>query len=294
MIIMKIQGGLGNQMYQYALGRYLSGGGETGLQFEMSYFDLPNARPFMLDKFNTKGTFSSNAWLKFYLRIPRGRRVVKHFLRPFLKVVQEPTMPFHSEILQYRGTNQHVYLSGYWLSPKYFNAIKDVLKKEFHCKVPLSDTTKYWLEQIQKDDGEPVSLHVRRGDYLASAINRQIYKQLKPEYYQECVDRLKAQVKKPSLYIFSNDMEWTKENLDFAGIPVHFVEGNDENHGFEDMIIMWKCKHHIIANSTFSWWGAYLSEQEGYTYGPSDWFNFQDDAHDIRDLYPDNWIQVKA
>lgn len=181
---------------------------------------------------------------------------------------------------------------GYWSSPKYFDSIKDVLKRDFQCKVPLSEHTQQWKKRITEDSNVTVSLHIRRGDYLESAINRKIYKIMSIPYYQECINRLKNEYPNISMYIFSNDMAWAKENLDFDGVQVFFVEGNDEDHGYEDMILMWECTHHVIANSTFSWWGAYLSRQNGKVYAPTEWFNIKGDHYDIKDLYPSDWIKI--
>ena len=286
MVCMEIKGGLGNQMYQYALGRYLSLKNNSSLVYEMSYFDGKEARVFALDKFTTVGKPTNKWWVKLYNRLPRGRRI----FGKLIPLITERGSWFHPEVKNM--TQKDVYLSGYWSSPKYFSEIKDVLQQDFTCQVPLSENTRTWKKQIVEDKLPTVSLHIRRGDYLQTAINRQIYKVMPLAYYQHCLHELAKKYGELSVYVFSNDLEWVRENMDFGNNLVHYVTGNDEDHGYEDMILMWECEHHIIANSTFSWWGAYLSTGVGQTFCPKEWFNIKGDAYDVRDLYPDDWIRV--
>ena len=286
MVCMEIKGGQGNQMYQYALGRYLSLKNNCPLEYEMSYFAGKEARAFALDKFATVGKPTNKWWVKLYHRLPRGRRL----LGKLLPLITERGSWFHQSVKDL--TQKDVYLSGYWSSPKYFDEIKDVLRQDFTCQVPLSENTRTWKKQIVEDKLPTVSLHIRRGDYLQTAINRQIYKVMPLAYYQHCLHELAKKYGELSVYVFSNDLEWVRENMDFGNNLVHYVTGNNEDHGYEDMILMWECEHHIIANSTFSWWGAYLSTGGGQTFCPKEWFNIKGDAYDVRDLYPDDWIRV--
>lgn len=182
-------------------------------------------------------------------------------------------------------------MRGYWASYKYFIEIKDILKKDFTCKEELSENTKYWEKKINNSKYQSVSLHIRRGDYL-SERNKKIYNELSLDYYKKAISILNEKYGKLSVYVFSNDINWAKENLQLNNNEIHFVVGNDEDHGYEDMILMWKCKHHILANSTFSWWGAFLADELGDTVAPIEFFKFTDKFHDIRDLYPESWIKI--
>ncbi len=288
MICIKIMGGQGNQMYQYALGRYLSLKCNCKLEYEMSYFKEKDARDFVLDKFSTVGEPSNNLLIKLYGLLPRG----KHFLAKFMPIICEKRSRFQPEIKKL--IKQNILLSGYWASPKYFNEIKDILYEDFTCKIPLSENTLSWRERIREDRLPTVSVHIRRGDYIKSEINRQIYMTMPLEYYRHCLNELVMQFGKLSIYVFSNDLDWVKDNMYFGDNLVHYVTGNDEHHGYEDMILMWECKHHVIANSTFSWWGAYLSKQSGEVYAPSEWYNINTEKYDIKDLYPIEWKKVKV
>lgn len=288
MVCIKIMGGQGNQMFQYALGRYLSLKNNWKLEFDMSYFKRTGARVFVLDKFSTIGEPNTALWIKLYNCLPCGKRLLKLLL----PIVQEEGFCFQAEVKNMKERN--FYLQGYWQSPKYFAEIKDVLFKDFTCQVMLSTNTQKWKDIIAADTLPTVSVHIRRGDYVQSAINRQIYKVMPLSYYQRCLHDLQEKYGVLSVYVFSNDINWVRENMDFGNNHVKYVTGNDEDHGFEDMILMWECEHHIIANSTFSWWGAYLSPKIGQTFCPKDWFNIKGDAYDMRDLYPDEWIKVEV
>jgi len=288
MICMKIMGGQGNQMFQYALGRYLSMKNKCTLEYEMSYFEGKDSRVYTLDKFFTVGKPTRKWSIKLYHWLPRGKRL----LDVFLHRIKEHGSWYHEDVKNIR--NKNAWLEGYWASPKYFEEIRDILIHDFRCKVELSEHTKRWKKEIISDKNPTVSLHIRRGDYVNIAVNMQIYKMLPATYYKYCLKDLENKFGHLSIYVFSNDMDWVKENMDFGDNYVKYVVGNDEEHGFEDMILMWECEHHIIANSTFSWWGAYLSTRDGETYVPSEWYIRKGDLYDIRDLYPKEWIKVKV
>ncbi|WP_295158960.1 alpha-1,2-fucosyltransferase [Selenomonas sp. AE3005] len=258
------------------------------LEYDMSYFSEKNARVFVLDNFETVGKVTNKMWVKVYQHLPFGRKLYEKLLPIFY----EKGSWFHEDVKNIR--KKDAWLEGYWASPKYFAEIKDVLLNDFTCKVKLSPNTVAWQNKIINDSLPTVSIHIRRGDYVNSVINQQIFKALPLSYYYCCLNELRKKFGNLSIYVFSNDMEWVQENMDFDDAHVQFVTGNDEDHGFEDMILMWNCDHHIIANSTFSWWGAYLASGAGEVYAPNDWYLCKGDAYDIRDLYPDEWKIVRV
>lgn len=254
----------------------------------MSYFSSRDARVFVLDKFKTVGKSTDKWWVKLCGVVPKS----KQLFSAIFPMVSEKGSWFHPEI---KGLiSRDVYLSGYWMSPKYFDDIKDILYSDFLCNVPLTENSNLWKKRILEDELPTVSVHIRRGDYLQSETNRQIYKVMPSKYYLHCLQDLTDKVGNFSIYVFSNDIDWVRKNMDFGNKNVQYVTGNDEDHGYEDMILMWECKHHIIANSTFSWWGAYLSNGNGEVYAPDEWYCIDGDLYDIHDLYPDEWIKVKV
>lgn len=294
MIFIEIKGGQGNQMFQYSLGRYLSIKEDTKLYFETRYFGKKSERGFALGKFNTIGN-RPKGFLNYIINHTIGKPIVRNFLDKinYCRCYFEPE-GFDNTIMNL--PEGHKYFSGYWANAGYFNEIRDVLKKDFTLRESVSTNTKIWEERIVDSDEPTVSLHIRRGDYINVEANRKIFKILPLEYYKLSINELVDKYKKISVFIFSNDLEWAKKNFknDDSNVNYNFVDANDEAHGYEDMYLMWKCQHHIIANSTFSWWGAYLAEKEGMTFAPSKWFNPECGLHDTSDSYPEDWNVVEV
>ena len=154
----------------------------------------------------------------------------------------------------------HAFPYGVNMSIVYCNDVYDLLKDDFRLKTPLRPDNMIRKNKILST-ANSVFLHVRRGDYLQS---NGLYVMLGATYYQNAIEILKTKIKNPHIFIFSNDMPWCKENLaryvDFSGCVVEFVEGNTEGNAAEELELMRSCRHAIIANSTFSWWAAYLIE----------------------------------
>jgi len=147
----------------------------------------------------------------------------------------------------------------------------------------------------QESDTESVALHIRGGDYLNNLNAGTFGGICTKEYYCKAIEYIAQKIKNPKFYIFTNDKEYAKKIvnavLDSTGesINYQFVEGNDESHAYIDLVLMSKCKHHILANSSFSWWGEYLSDQSGITIAPSKWTNDSDN----KDIYRENWVVMQ-
>lgn len=180
----------------------------------------------------------------------------------------------------YDSTSNHQSLVGYFQSHKYFDKYRDVLIKELKVQDKVLDRNKKLLEEIQKNNS--VCVHIRRGDYVGS--NHQV---CTPAYYKKAVSIMKKKVFKAKFYVFSDDINWVKENLDL-GVKVTYIEGNNPN--YEELRLMYSCKHFIISNSSFSWWAQYLTEnKERITIAPSKWFQNKNQKVDI---YQDDWILI--
>lgn len=185
---------------------------DTNLQYDMSYFSYRGARDFMLDHFRTVGKSTNSSLIRTFAKTQTsvaafsGNSELLKTLEMSMYVAAEKNSQFDPAILQLPYKN--IYLSGYWGTYKYSSAIRDVLKKDFECKTILSMTSQEWKRRISMDTNVTVALHVRRGDYIASEINRIIYKVLPISYYQECINQLKREYGNISVYVFSNDMDW--------------------------------------------------------------------------------------
>lgn len=292
MIITRLSGGLGNQMFQYAAGRTLAHYHNTDLFLDLTGYASDTLRKYELDIFRINSAIASSDMLN---RVPFSRKdTIYHRIRNLFKgemeflYVKEQGTAFMEKI---STLPDNVYLSGYWQSEKYFAEIADVIKKDFSFVNPPSEINQRLLETIRGSNS--VSLHIRRGDYVSSPKTREIHGVLEAEYYRYSLNFLEKKVKDPQVFIFSDDIAWAKKNLTID-LPLHFIEHNcmDKNH--EDLRLMSSCRHHIIANSSFSWWGAWLSKNPNkMVIAPKKWFSDQEMKKRKKiDIIPETWIQL--
>jgi hypothetical protein len=183
-----------------------------------------------------------------------------------------------------------VYLKGNWQSPKYFADIAEIIRNEFTLKKRLTEKSLRLAELI--DSNESVSIHVRRGDYAQTSNGLQHHGVCGEDYYCRCVDHIRQGVKHPQFFIFSDDPSWAADN--FGHLEGSVFVDNDSHDACQDLWLMSHCKHNIIANSTFSWWGAWLNRHEGkIVLAPKQWF-----AEEVQfsmrteDLFPSEWIAI--
>jgi len=294
MIIVKLAGGLGNQLFQYALGRVLSIKNNTSLKMDTSAFDHiakgDTKRSYELNVFNIKASIATKDEINDLNRIVKVRYLLQRYLginlNPFHSLhVLEKSYNFQKEIL---NLGDSVYLDGYWQSEKYFKGISNVIRKDFtFIEVPNNKNARL-LKQISGTNS--VSIHVRRGDYVSSTVTIKFHGITAVEFYQKAAKIIRKQINKPSYFIFSDDIVWCQENFTF--LPnVTFINHNHGDKSYEDLRLMSNCRHNIISNSSFSWWGAWLNDNPGkIVIAPKKWFN--DPAFDIRDIIPKCWIKI--
>lgn len=292
MIIVKLQGGLGNQMFQYALGRHLSIKNKASLKLDISFLEEDGSnvtrRKYGLSAFNIEASIATEnevAWFKKYL-FKKGKfwfwynRIIANRSR----YAWEERFNFEPWILD---LSDPVYLDGFWNTEKYFKDIEDVIRKDFTLKEPLSEASKEFLLKISKT--ESVSIHVRRGDYVSDPKTNTWLGVCPLEYYNQAISRMITDVKAPHFFIFSDDPTWARENIT-PTFPATYISGNPE-HPEEDIVLMSNCKHNIIANSTFSWWGAWLNTNpQKIVIAPKQWFKTE--KMDTRDIIPESWIKI--
>lgn len=275
MIIIKLRGGLGNQLFQYALGRKLAKNANTELRLDLTLLhDRTNVTPraFTLNIFNINATIATKKdeqkILGPRLFRPIKRRLWKMGIDLFhWNYFRETSFEFHPEILEHKGS---MVLEGYWQSEDYFKDIRNTLLKELTVKDSLiSPEIKMTCQYIK--DNESVAVHVRRGDYVANPIVNQLFGICSLEYYEKAIDLMKSQLQNPKFFVFSDDTDWCKMHLKFSPYDqVQFMNGNKD---FEDFLFMSSCHHQIIANSSFSWWAAWLNPyQHKKIIAPKNWF----------------------
>ncbi len=284
MIIIKLEGGLGNQMFQYAIGRNLSLLHNTPLKIDSSYLRSANqsGRSFKLDNFNTVINEATQAEIDGYRSI--FQKILDR-IRPESK---------KKKILEPRDFNPNVlrhidgYFYGHWNSKKYFINNEDIIRNDFKLKKPFGETAKAILEKINSLPNA-TSIHIRRGDYISIKKIADMHGTLPISYYENAMEKIKEKLPDATFFVFSDDIEWVKKNFS-KKYPGTFIS-NPNIPDYEELILMSLCKHNIIANSTFSWWGAWLNNNPNkIVVAPRQWF--RSNAHNTNDLIPDNWIKL--
>lgn len=275
-VVTRLLGGLANQMFQYAVGRQLAVSNGALLRFDTRDLSEDPLRKYELDVFDHRGAIASTAELDFF-RAENGSH--------FTKLV-EAGYHFDRSVLT---ATAPLYLSGYWQSAKYFPDIPASLKKDFTLVEPLSPLSTKWSAQIGSCNS--VSIHVRRGDYVTNPHTSKYHGIVSREYLQNAIKLIHSLEPDAQFFVFSDDLDWAAENLQTVA-PMHLVEGNLGPRAAEDLVLMSQCRHHIMSNSSFSWWATWLgADPEGRVVAPTPWF--QAPGLDTRDLIQDGWILMR-
>lgn len=285
MIAVKLKGGLGNQMFQYAVARAHSPQVTIDFSFLQQHTvssETFTSRIFGLNIFPNIVYTPIKNWQRFlYLnesQIPFAERL-KRWLGFNCKLIRQ----YENELVLVKP-EKNLYFDGYFQSEKYFSKIRSELLHEFSFP-SLDEKNSHWKQQILNDPNA-VSVHIRRGDYLKPAV-LEYHGLISQRYYMQSMEELKNTYPDATWYIFSDDPVSAREL--FQNIPsCYFVEGNNQD-AWKDMALMAACKHHIIANSSFSWWGAWLSNHTGITIAPKNWFNPAKAIFNIHDFVPAHW-----
>ncbi len=292
MIISEIIGGLGNQMFQYAAGRALSLERNESLHLDVSGFvGYGLHQGFELERVFSCPTKIVNKMEICDILRWQSLAVIKRILtRPNMimlrrkEFVVEPHFHYWPEINQ---TPQNCYLAGYWQSEKYFQVYASKIRAEFTFKLAMTDINAKLAEQISNVNA--VSLHVRRGDYVNNPKTTATHGVCSLDYYRTAIKLIAQRVQQPYFYIFSDDIAWVKDNLKID-FPHQIVDHNSGSESYNDMYLMSLCQHHIIANSSFSWWGAWLNPSvDKIITAPKHWFTKEVNTHD---LIPQSWFRL--
>ena len=293
MVIVKISCGLGNQLFQYSVGRRLSLFNRTRLKLDISSYDNDSLRSYSLNHFNILAQIATPKEIAKY----SGSRVygrrdlildnlerVGLFHRP-VKFV-EKDLSFNPDIFK---PARKIYLEGWWATEKYFSDIENVIRKDLTLKNPLGKESLKLLSEIENT--QSVSVHLRRGDKANDPATTYSFGTCSINYYKKAIQLILERTSPLHLFVFSDDLQWAHENLKL-GLPTTYVGHNRDNgQDFEDLVLMSHCKYHVIANSTFSWWGAWLCNfQDKLVIAPKKWFNNLN--YDTKDIIPSRWHKL--
>lgn len=277
MRIVQIIGGLGNQMFQYAFYKALRYYSKEEVKIDISEFKgykLHNG--FELENlfFIEKNILASEEEIK-KLKDTRPLFKVRKKLKILKKshYIENHFFKFRNEIFLLNNK----YFQGYWQNENYFKMIENIIRKDFRFKKELNKKSLKILKRIKEENS--ISIHIRRGDYLKYPQYQGV---CTLEYYNKAINYIKNKIENPKFYIFSNDLEWCKEQFSENYIFINFNKGEDS---WMDMYLMSECKHNIIANSSFSWWGAWLNQNiKKIVITPNEWTKNSEDSKEIISL----------
>jgi hypothetical protein len=294
MVIVKLKGGLGNQLFQYAAGLALSINNGAELKIDISKyqnmaFEDEMPRHLGVDDFLITASVATNdeiTSLKYPYRFisKLGRMIDQKILRRYY-------VDWHPEVLSKLG---NVYLEGYFQTEKYFLSQIDSIIKEFTLKPELYKEIQEIIQLIECQPSS-ASIHIRRGDYVEDAKTSEYHLICDIDYYQRAIAELKKRVSNLHLFVFSDDVRWVKEHLGLTS-KVTFISSEDVCCGrfkpSQELVLMSKCQHHIISNSSFSWWGAYLNRfPKKIVLAPNVWSRKTIAQPNI---LPDRWVPLSV
>jgi hypothetical protein len=299
MIIVKLKGGLGNQMFQYALGRELQrrNGGELYLDLTWLLDRFPRSgvvyRDYDLDIFAIRPRLTLLSVVARRWPLPLALMYGSAYLSRFRdrvglrRLVREgcPALP-PEELLQLKGD---LYLDGHWVSLKYFEGSAATLRQEFRVREPLLAVSEGVAAAMAETDS--ICLDVRRTDYVTLQASIEMHGFVGKEYYAQGLAVIVPRLARPHIFVTSDEIEWCQANLHFEH-PTTFLGHEHDGYKFGNKLtLMSRCKHFLIPNSTFAWWAAWLnSSPDKIVVGPRNWF--RDPNIDTSDMIPQGWIRL--
>lgn len=289
MIAVRLMGGLGNQLFQYSFGRSLAI--ERGE--DLSFFITGKSREDrLLDiaGLNTEIRMVNKGTLKRIYRFPGDSmlfRIERRITRDFPFISRE--LLVENGLSYAKPSETYSFFDGYWQSFRYFEKFYDSFAGHLKPRMDAQCDADI-LRMIR--ESESVSVHIRRGDY-ASENGRHPHFCLEEEYYLQAMKELSKRLENPVFYIFTEDQKGSDNNFGFLKGRKFIIPPKNKNYGaVADLFLMSQCKHNIIANSSFSWWGAYLnSNSQKIIVAPSKWYRDWV-KYSIDDLLPDKWIRI--
>lgn len=285
MVIVKIIGGLGNQMFQYAYAKALNQRGyET--KIDISAFEIYKLHGgYQLDKYNIDLPISTKEENDKFYKNTFFLKVLRRIGLDFSQRIKEKSLLFDKIFFEV----DDVYVDGYFQCEKYFIDIRKIILKQFTINQEVSDYTKE-IENKIKNFTNSCSLHIRRGDFINSK-NISIHGACDLEYYKNAMKYLKEKAGNLNFFVFSDDIEWVKENLVLESAI--YINSKYKRIPHEDIYLMSLCVYNIIANSSFSWWAGWLNQNEKkIVIAPKKWFADDKLQQQSRDIVCKTWVEL--
>ncbi|MDB4078797.1 alpha-1,2-fucosyltransferase [Amylibacter sp.] len=285
MIYSRIRGGLGNQLFQYCAARSLADSLGTSLGLDTRDFNQNSPYLLGLKNFNIRADFNpsvmikhkNDGYIKYLIDIAFGKKQ---------KIYKETSLNFNEKFLLLQNNS---YLKGYWQTEKYFKDNKKNILNDLKIINPQSNQNKKISKKIAGTTS--VSLHIRRGDYVTNTAYNAAHGTCSLTYYKNAINHLINKIGKNfTVFAFSDDPEWVSSNLKLP-VSICFIDNNSSEYSYEDLRLMSECNHNIIANSSFSWWGAWLNTNHHKTViAPNSWY--ADQSLKNNDIIPSNWTKI--
>ncbi len=279
--IVRLSGGLGNQLFQYGAGRATSLRTGSALRIDTSFYwrKRKRARALELARFSVAGVLDPIP-IKFQLAT-RFKSALRQKLQETI-TYREPHQHFDAA---FESLQAPVVLEGYFQSDRYFRKYAEQIRQDLAIP-PASDESSLRLAQQMKGT-EATSLHIRRGDYVTDKAAQAIYASCSLDYYHQAMEEIPG---RNPVFVFSDDLAWAKANLRDVK-PLVFSDDKSPRLAMADFWLMSLAHHHIVANSTFSWWAAWLADPgKGITIAPKKWF--ADGTHLDDDIVPSHWLRI--
>jgi hypothetical protein len=295
-IVVKLAGGMGNQMFQYAAGRYLSEKHQTALKLDLRFLldRTPRMdfsyRDYDLDLFSVQGDIAKSDEIVEFGKYRKVKRVLHFFqqkINPNLPVyVRENPCQFDPRFFKIPA---HAYIEGYWQSEKYFKQIEPIIRREFVFRDAFDEKGIDMARRISAVNA--VCLNVRRGDYVSNPIASQHHGVCELNYFTNAVSIIASKVPNPHFFIFSDDFEWCRSNM-HLDYPCTIVGDEYGGRKFgQKLHLMTKCKHFIIPNSSFGWWAAWLNtSSDKLVIAPARWC--REISSETKGILPAEWISI--
>jgi hypothetical protein len=294
MLVVNLIGGLGNQMFQYASAWALASEHGMELKLDISDFHRFPPRRYLLDHFRVDAVIARPDELAMFDKdSKRFRTATRKFVARLLgdnrvtgRTVFERGFPWQKIPLD---RTIDTLLIGYWQSERYFLSMAHQIRQAFVLRAPPDARTQRLLDDIDRQPA--VSLHVRRGDYVSNPVVQKKHGLVGLDYYAAAVAHILALEPQARFYVFSDDLDWVRANLSMAA-QAEYVDLNGPDQPHEDLRLMSRCRHHIIANSSLSWWGAWLNPDPAkVVIAPRQWFT-PESKRDARDIVPPSWVRL--